>query len=196
MGEKNKPSEDFQKIDPDEFDNFGEQYLEKGGGGGSGTKDAGRKGKKTIKALKKQQRDSSREGRRTEVEASLKHVLKNFPTFEKPEIQEKHLNRYKTWIEDNLRSLAPLDPSDLVISFSKSGGPGGQNVNKRETKVLLVHQPTFIQVDSDQTRSQLQNKYLALEILQGRLRDHIHDWKEYLEPDQIFEIDLIRNLLI
>ena len=196
MGEKNILSEDFQKIDPDEFDNFEEQYVEKGGGGGSGAKDAGRKGKKTLRAIKKEQRDQSREGRRTEIEASLKRVLKKFPTFENPEIQEKHLNRYRNWIEDNLRSLAALDSSDLVISFSKSGGPGGQNVNKRESKVMLVHQPTFIKVESDQTRSQLQNKNLALEILQERLNDHLNDWKEYLEPEQIVEVDLIKNLLV
>ncbi|NQS91172.1 MAG: peptide chain release factor-like protein [Chloroflexi bacterium] len=196
MTENQTPSRDYKKITPDDFDNYEEQYVEKGGGGGSGTKNAGRKGKKTIKALRKQQRDQSREGRRTEVKASLKRVLKNFPTFENPEIQEKHLNRYRTWIEDNLRGLTPLDSSDLVISFSKSGGPGGQNVNKRETKVLLVHQPTFIQVESDQTRSQLQNKNLALEILQERLKDHLNDWKEYLEPDQIVEIELIKNLLV
>lgn len=62
-----------------------------------------------------------------------------------------------------------LDNSDLEISFSNSGGPGGQNVNKRETAVRVKHIPTEISVRVEKERSQLQNKELALEILRGKL---------------------------
>jgi peptide chain release factor 2 len=61
-------------------------------------------------------------------------------------------------------------PSDeLKIEFSKSGGPGGQNVNKRETAVRIVHIPTNIAVHVTTERSQEQNRERALEILKGKL---------------------------
>ncbi len=67
-------------------------------------------------------------------------------------------------------------PNDLVIpddelkvEFSRSSGPGGQNVNKRETAVRVVHLPTNLSAQSDNERSQAQNKEKAMQILQGKL---------------------------
>jgi len=62
-----------------------------------------------------------------------------------------------------------LKPSDLDIQTSKSGGPGGQNVNKRETAVRIIHNPTKISVHVTSERSQAQNKELALTMLKGKL---------------------------
>lgn len=62
-----------------------------------------------------------------------------------------------------------IPPEDLKIEFSKSGGPGGQNVNKRETAVRIVHIPTNISVSASTERSQEQNRERALEILKGKL---------------------------
>ncbi len=62
-----------------------------------------------------------------------------------------------------------LDPKDLRIEFSKSGGPGGQNVNKRETAVRVVHIPTNLSVHVTSERSQEQNKEKALDMLKGKL---------------------------
>ncbi|ETB63966.1 TPA: peptide chain release factor 2 [Candidatus Nomurabacteria bacterium] len=62
-----------------------------------------------------------------------------------------------------------IDHKDLKIEFSKSGGPGGQNVNKRETAVRVVHIPTNLSVHVTSERSQEQNKEKALEMLRGKI---------------------------
>ena len=67
-----------------------------------------------------------------------------------------------------------IPEEDLKIEYSKSSGPGGQNVNKRETSVRIVHLPTNISAHSDSQRSQAQNKDKAIQILKGK----IFSWKE------------------
>lgn len=62
-----------------------------------------------------------------------------------------------------------IPPEELDIQFTRSSGPGGQNVNKRESAVRIVHIPTGIAVHIDTERSQAQNKAFALEILRGKL---------------------------
>jgi peptide chain release factor 2 len=62
-----------------------------------------------------------------------------------------------------------LDEKDLRIELSRSSGPGGQNVNKRETAVRIVHIPTNLSAQSDSERTQEANKEKALTILRGKI---------------------------
>lgn len=62
-----------------------------------------------------------------------------------------------------------IPDTDLDISFARSGGPGGQNVNKRDTAVHATHIPTGLHVHVTSERSQAQNKEKAIEMLRGKL---------------------------
>jgi peptide chain release factor 2 len=74
-----------------------------------------------------------------------------------------------------------IPDKDLKIEYSRSGGPGGQNVNKRETAVRLIHIPTNISVHASGERSQEQNRERALSILRAKI------FKKMLEEKKSFE---------
>ncbi|HVU06690.1 MAG TPA: PCRF domain-containing protein [Candidatus Paceibacterota bacterium] len=62
-----------------------------------------------------------------------------------------------------------IPPEEIKIEFAKSSGPGGQNVNKRETAVRLVHIPTKIAVHVSSERSQADNRSRAMDILKAKI---------------------------
>jgi peptide chain release factor 2 len=62
-----------------------------------------------------------------------------------------------------------IPENELTVEFMRSGGAGGQNVNKRETAVRIVHVPTKLSAHVDSERSQQQNREKAIEILRGKL---------------------------
>jgi peptide chain release factor 2 len=64
-----------------------------------------------------------------------------------------------------------INPADLDIITMRSGGAGGQHVNKTESAVQITHKPTGFIQRCQQERSQLQNKMLALKLLKARLYD-------------------------
>ena len=62
-----------------------------------------------------------------------------------------------------------INPSDVEVSYARSSGPGGQNVNRTESAVRLLHKPTNIMVIEQDQRSQHQNKDIAFQRLKARI---------------------------
>ena len=74
-----------------------------------------------------------------------------------------------------------IPPEDIKTEYSKSSGPGGQNVNKRETAVRLVHIPTNLAVHVESERSQAQNRERAQVLLEAKLYKLLEDGRKAKE---------------
>jgi peptide chain release factor 2 len=81
--------------------------------------------------------------------------------------------------------VSPLPEAEVRFEYSRSGGAGGQNVNKRETAVRAIHEPTGLAVHASTERSQLQNKERALELLTAKVH-HLHDSLSDVEKQKMY----------
>ncbi len=82
-----------------------------------------------------------------------------------------------------------IPKEDLEVSFARSSGPGGQNVNKRDTAVRLTHLPTGLSVHTESERSQEANREKAESLLKGKLVKIL----EEQQKDKIEELSISKN---
>lgn len=149
--------------------------VERGGRGGGRSK--GEKGKKTFKAIARISVENATKKRRETSENFVKKTLIHFPLSDNKEVNHQKVGEYADWLIESLKMKEPfIKISDLEYSQFKSGGPGGQNVNKVANAVLYRHKPTGLFANSKDSRNTIENRNHAAEVLYENLQDLVSNW--------------------
>ncbi|ANQ07355.1 Peptide release factor [Plasmodium coatneyi] len=83
-------------------------------------------------------------------------------------------------LKKNIEKKINFSKSDLLIETKRSGGAGGQSVNKNETCVRILHKPTNLSVEVQKTSSQIQNRSMAIQALKNKLFSHYYQQEKEL----------------
>jgi hypothetical protein len=171
-----------------EYEDYENEFVEKGGGGGG--KRVRSSDSKTSNAAREESRGNARESR---AESAGRRILSDIERLLKtrgPE-RERSLGNYVAWVnlslESGLRENGhfienPLvGPEDLRYENTLPQlHAGGQKAQKTSSAVTVTHIPTMISAESQETRSQEQNRNKATEVLTLRLQEHLSNWRAVL----------------
>jgi len=124
------------------------------------------------------------------AEEEIFKVLLGFPEFQSKDLEDTFVDSYLNWLKRCFKDKKlVINPNeDIELSFLRSSSHGGQNVNKVETAVRALHKITNTQVKNEEYSSQSENRKHAVMLLLEKLKNHLVDWKEYLNTKDIEEV--------
>lgn len=128
------------------------------------------------KARKKRRQQAAKRGKErraeelaTELQQHLKTVIK----------RRENREAYRIWLEEVKPGKNIFNEEDVAIETFRSSGPGGQHMQKRETAIRAVHNPTSLSAHCEQERSQAQNRAHALKELREKVGELAQKWRDY-----------------
>ena len=152
------------------------------GGGRGGKHHPEHHGPATRNAIARNQRENAERNRGEEARINILRVLSGFPELHTRELEDRFIDSYLQWLKTCFeQNKVSLKPEDIKLEFSRSSSAGGQNVNKVETAVRARHLKTNLTAHNEEERSQSDNRTAALRHLQGRILEHLQDWRTYLK---------------
>jgi len=154
----------------------------------SGKRHPGYHGKKTSNFIKNDFVQHTHDLRVNKAKKNLEKVILDFPQYEENEdLRNRFLDRYIGWVKESLKhgKLIFRPEKDIELEFSRSSSHGGQNVNKVESAVRVVHTISQIAVHNEETRDQVENRERATQLLKKKLSEHLNDWSIVVDGKEI-----------